>query len=61
MHLANSGTCIMAGDMNSVSGAQDADYTPVWSENGKKRPCSKSRTSWMTRAPGCVAPHTVQR
>ena len=35
MQLGNSGTCIMAGDMNYVSGVQDANYTLVWSEKEK--------------------------
>ena len=35
LQLESLGTCIMAGDMNSLSGAHDVDYTLVWSENEK--------------------------
>ena len=28
-------TCPVAGDMNSLTDVQDADYTPVWSKNRK--------------------------
>ena len=35
MPLGTSGTCIMAGDMKSLCGVQDADYTPVWSKTKK--------------------------
>ena len=33
MEVGQVGACFMGGDMNSLSGVQDADYTPVWSEN----------------------------
>ena len=35
MRVGQSGACVMAGVMNSLSSAQDANYTPVWSETEK--------------------------
>ena len=33
--VAHATVCLMAGDVNSLSDAHDADYTPVWSANEK--------------------------